>query len=126
MTQPTEPRERPMHQAHVRGCVDQTHSFLSPCSVVTQPTGGTSGASLRDALATALETWVLRRSTFGREFAGNPADAILADPAFRAALTEAVAEAMASEDWSDSGWSALDHWDDLAGAIVARLLGAGA
>jgi hypothetical protein len=50
------------------------------------------------------------------------ADAILSDPAFRLALTESIAEALASEDWSS--WSTAGGWDDLAAAIVARMLGA--
>ena len=33
--------------------------------------------TLRDALATAAEAWVLRTSTFGRDFAGELPDAIL-------------------------------------------------
>jgi hypothetical protein len=121
MTQPTEPRERPMHQAHVRGCVDQTHSFLSPCSVATQPTGGTSGASLRDALATALHV------VWDGDVCVKQADAILADPAFRAALTEAISDAAHDARYGSIGWYDDHDGGDkgclwLARAIVARML----
>lgn len=62
--------------------------------------------SLRDALAAAL---------------AECADAILSDPAFRAALTEAVAEALATRDFT-----LLHRCPDCdraeAAAIVARML----
>jgi acyl-CoA hydrolase len=70
---------------------------------------------LRDALAAALheaEDPDLRGISVKQ---WRKADAILADPAFRAALTEAVEEAVRStRDVFDE--------DDLVAAIVARML----
>lgn len=87
--------------------------------------------TLRDALATALTNQYAEIWTDGGPWlttaktAGLLADHALADPAFRAALTESIAEAMASEDWSATGWSTADGWDDLAAAVVARMLPSG-
>jgi hypothetical protein len=71
---------------------------------------------LHDALATALESAPGYDSAYDSCAAGREtADAILADPAFRAALTEAVEEAVRStRDVFDE--------DDLVAAIVARML----
>lgn len=47
---------------------------------------------------------------------------VLASPAFREALAEAVAEALRAEWTTDRGPSPLETWMGDAAAIVARML----
>jgi hypothetical protein len=77
--------------------------------------------TLRDELATALASH--DDPDFGYPAGWAPtdfADAILADPAFRAALTDAIDAAL------DEPWHSLDPFGDgevTGAAIVARMLG---
>ncbi len=81
--------------------------------------------TLRDGLAAAIASFAGDGSeTVILDVDREEADAILSDAAFCIALTEAVESALANEDWSDAGWSTADDWDDLAAAIVARMLAA--
>ena len=116
------------------------------------PSRTSQDGNLRDALATALNThWLTVADgsaccTCGvviypggtktldellalpdPEFAftQHTVDAALADPAFRAALTDAIAEALAGEDDEDFGYPAGWTHDEFAAAIVARMLGGG-
>lgn len=82
--------------------------------------------TLRSALAAALTPFDVVRYNVDihGEYADSKqvADAILSDPSFRAALTEAVAEAVLRVDEEErdgeEGWSP----EGLAAAIVARML----
>lgn len=78
--------------------------------------------TLRDALAAALrDTGPDSPYLDGGEHDRQWADAILSDPAFRAALTEAVAEAVYREE--DDAWCrGVESHREWAAAIVDRML----
>ena len=80
------------------------------------PSRTSQDGNLRDALAGALH-----RARFNYD----EADAVLADPAFRAALTDAIAKAWHDADEvgvTRAGGDCLHEQDAVA--IVARMLGA--
>ena len=77
------------------------------------PSRTSQDGNLRDALATALDVALVSAGKSGAE---RDADAILADPAFRAALFTALIEAC------DAEWEKHYTPDGLAAAIVARVL----
>jgi hypothetical protein len=91
--------------------------------------------TLRDALATAIYAGVPGANP---KVSQARADAILSDPAFRAALTESIAEALVGVDWSEHTrttevtteadlpirvFESEVDMDSFAAAIVARMLG---
>lgn len=90
--------------------------------------------TLRDDLAVALGDLAIPYVGSGPDamavlkWSEEGSDAILSDPAFRAALTKAVAEAFAQQYGWEEGYritvgGAADALDGMAAAIVARMLG---
>jgi hypothetical protein len=88
--------------------------------------------TLRDALAEAMrrsgvpDAYVVSKAGDGHYIHTPRADHILSDPAFRAALTESIADGVMWNMDVDScehlAWGMNDSPNDLAAAIVARML----
>jgi len=94
------------------------------------PSRTSQDGNLRDALAAWLNgddgLWYDRFGlwTQGKRDTRWLVEKVASDPAFRAALTDAIAEALAGEDDEDFGYPAGWTPDEFAAAIVARMLGA--
>jgi hypothetical protein len=79
--------------------------------------------TLLDALATALRTVRAKEYDPTKTWHETFGDAILSDPAFRAALVESIAEALHESSRVGAGPCRLpDGHHDRAAAIVARML----